>query len=123
MTMPPDHDLDAVARRVHAQALQALSPQVQAQLARHRREARSPGPARPSRAPWAWASAAATACVLVVALQLRPPVDRPVEPVTDRAAPLASAAQLPPDPVGVLADDPDFYLWLASSESQAYALE
>jgi hypothetical protein len=61
----------------------------------------------------------ATAGVLVVALQLRPPVEAPA------TAPQAVAVvqQAPSDPGGLLAEDPDFYLWLASNEARAYAVE
>jgi hypothetical protein len=118
MTMPDD--FDRYARRLHAASLEALSPRVQAQLAQRRRAALTPAPAAratPSR--WGWGGAVATACVLVVALQLRPPSQAPAD------APLAIAAVEPTsaDPGGVLAEDPEFYLWLASSESQAYAVE
>lgn len=113
---------DVSVRTVHAQSLAALSPRVQAQLARRRREALAPRTTAGLRRPWAWASAAATAGVLAIALQVRPPLQAPdnAEPVTVALAPAPNGA---PDPAGVLAEDPDLYLWLASSESQALALE
>lgn len=111
---------DDHARRAHAQALDALSPHVQAQLAQRRRAALAARPAaRVSHARWRWIGAAATACVLVVALRLGPPSQAP-DPAP---AVLAAAQDAPADPGGVLAEDPDFYLWLASGESQAYAVE
>lgn len=108
---------DERARRAHAQALDALSPRVQAQLAQRRRAALSP--ARPATARWGWIGAAATVGALVVALQLRPPSAPPEAPPHA----VVAAPALPADPGGVLVEDPDFYLWLASRESQALAME
>lgn len=122
MSRLPDHDFDTSARRAHAGALDALSPRVQAQLAQRRRAALS-SVQSPAPRPWAWMTAAASAgvLVLVVALQIRPPLDSPAP--ADAALAAAAAPDATPDPVGALAEDPDFYLWLASNESQSIALE
>ena len=120
MNRSPDDAVDLYARRVHADALDALSPRVQAQLAQRRRAALAGAPTvRPPRAPWGWLSAGATACVLVIALQLRPPAD----PADAPPRAVTAVQEAPADPGAVLAEDPDFYLWLASGESQAYAVE
>lgn len=116
---PADDALDQRARRLHAASLEALSPRVQAQLAQRRR-ASVAAPARGA-GRWGWAGAAATACVLVVALQLRPPGEAPVD--TPRAIAAVEPATVTADPGGMLAEDPEFYLWLASNESRAYAVE
>jgi hypothetical protein len=118
--MTDDPTFDRHARQLHAASLDALSPRVQAQLAQRRRAALASDTARratPAR--WGWAGAAATACVLVVALQLRPPAEAPVDVPRTIAAVEPAAA----DPGAMLAEDPEFYLWLASGESQAYAVE
>ncbi len=119
MNTPFDERFDERARTAHAGSLDALSPRVQAQLAQRRRAALSPTATRSAARRWRWLGAAATAGALVVALQLRPPVpvlDGPVHAV-------AATAALPADPGSVLVEDPDFYLWLASRESQALAME
>lgn len=116
MNMP----FDDRARAVHAQALHALSPRVQAQLAQRRHAALASGTsARASHARWGWIGAAATACVLVVALQVGPSLRAP----TEAPRTIAAVQEAPADPGSLLAEDPDFYLWLASGESQAYAME
>lgn len=115
-----DDALDRRARQAHAASLDALSPRVQAQLAQRRRAALA-GHARPDHRRWGWIGAAATACVLVVALQLRPPSPDPIDAPTRVSA--AAAPASPADPGGMLAEDPDFYLWLASGEAQALAME
>ena len=116
-----DDAFDRHARQLHAASLQALSPRVQAQLAQRRRAALAGGPRAPAaRARWGWLGGAmATAGVLVVALQLRPPVEAPAT----AAQAIAMVQQAPSDPGGLLAEDPDFYLWLASGDAQAYAVE
>ncbi|MFZ5655700.1 MAG: hypothetical protein ACOY37_01335 [Pseudomonadota bacterium] len=118
--MTTHHDaLDRHARQAHAASLESLSPRVEAQLAQRRRAALA-GPAPAARTRRSWIGAAlATVCVLVLALQLRAPVDT----VVDAPRTVASAQEGAPDPVGMLAEDPDFYLWLASGEAQAYAVE
>lgn len=116
-----DDAFDRRARQLHAASLHSLSPRVQAQLAQRRRAALAgPPPAPAPRARWGWLGGAmATACVLVVAFQLRPPVETPA--AVPRAVAVVQDAA--PDPGGLLAEDPDFYLWLASSDAQAYAVE
>lgn len=113
--------LDRRARAVHAGALEALSPCVQAQLAQRRRALlASDASTRVVPLRWGWIGATAAAvCVLTVALQLRPADEPAVE--APRAIALAQADAT--DPGGVLAEDPDFYLWLASNEAPAYAVE
>lgn len=120
---PADDALDQRARRLHAASLEALSPRVQAQLAQRRR-ASVAAPARGA-GRWGWAGATATACVLVVALQLRPPGEAPVATPRAIAAiePATMTVTATADPGGMLAEDPEFYLWLASNESRAYAVE
>lgn len=107
---------DRRVRDVHARSLEALSPRVQAQLVQRRRAALAlalPAASRMTHARWGWIGAAATACVLVVAVQVGP--SRQALP----AAPQTVAVQdVPPDPGSVLAEDPEFYLWLASNEAR-----
>jgi hypothetical protein len=119
MSRMPDDAFDAAVRGLHADSLQALSPRVRAQLAQRRRLALAGAPS-PARARLGWATAAASALVLVVALQVRPPLHPPAGDAALTAAPVREA---PADTGGLLAEDPDLYLWLASGEAQAFAME
>lgn len=112
MNPADDAHFDRQARGLHAASLDALSPRVQARLARRGR----PEAARRRSPSWAWGTALASVAVLAVALQLRAP---PVAQAPAPAPALAAAALAEPaaDPVAVLAEDPDFYTWLGSADS------
>lgn len=112
-----DDAFDARARDLHSASLEQLSPRVQAQLAQWRRLALQ-GPATSRRPLWAWATAGGTAGALLLALQFG---QRAPEASGSPAA-IARAA-VPTDPGAVLAEDPEFYLWLASKEGQSIAME
>lgn len=104
--------LDAWARASHEASLRHLSPRAHARLA----QARGPARSRPRRAgTWAWTTAFAAIAVLAVALQLKP--DPNVAPVPHAPA-MATAAPdgIGGDPVAALDENPDFYLWLASTD-------
>jgi hypothetical protein len=116
----PDIDFDARMRAVHAASLQHLSPRVEAQLAQRRRAARKATDARAARSLWPWATAVTAACVLTLAIQLRP-VESPSP--TDAPAIARVAEPRVADPTAALAEDPDFYLWLASVDGQRFAAE
>lgn len=125
MTMN-DHDFDARLRGHHAQALANTSARTQAQLGR--RPATVATRSRSMHA-FAWPLAAACAVgILVVGLQWRQ---------TDTAATSVSSVAASPDTVGAdslpgegefdayaaLDEAPDLYLWLASSDAAALAME
>lgn len=120
----PSDRLDAHARALHAESLDRLSPRVRAQLAQRRRAVLQPVRPVASRPAWRWAGAATAACVLLLAIQLRP-ADAPLD--ADRSASAVVSADTveprPADPTAALAEDPDFYLWLASSEGRTLAME
>lgn len=123
MSTQPDEAFDRSARDAHAASLDALSPRVQAQLAQRRRASLEAAPAATRRAPWGWATAAASACVLVIALQVRPPVDPAPATAPTTAIAVAPVTEVAPDPGGMLAEEPEFYAWLASNESPDFAQE
>lgn len=113
MNAADDSSFDRRLRGLHAASLEALSPRVQAGLARRGRpeavHARRPPP-------WAWGTALASVAVLAIALQLRqPPASVPPAPAPALAA--MAVAEPPADPGAMLAEDPDFYTWLGSAES------
>jgi len=115
-----DDRFDARLRTHYAQAADALSPRIRAQLQLRRQEAlRSRAPAR-SRL-FAWSAAAACAVgVLAVGLQWRQ-ADTAIAPAAPTQTVAASADY--EDNAAALDESPEFYLWLASSDAQALAME
>lgn len=117
-----DTALAARARALHDEALDNLSPRVQAQLAQRRRLASqgSSTMARRRVLPWAGVATAAVALALVMLLQ-QPSVvgTAPTNLQARVSTPLRSIASVesaaPGDEVTVLSEDPDFYLWLAAN--------
>ncbi len=110
---------DAHARAAHARSREALSPRVRAQLQQRRRAAVAAGAtaATPRRHGWAWLGAPALALALAFAAPWRTAHDpAPVLPAVASAV----AANAAPT---TLEQDPDFYLWLASSDAVALASE
>lgn len=108
-----DVRFDALARARHAASLERLSARTQARLAQGRRPA-----ARPvlrQRPAWALPAALATMAVLAIAIQLRPqPASAPATTAV-AAAPMATGTPST-DPAAVLDENPDLYLWLASTD-------
>lgn len=112
-----DARLDALARSLHAQALQALSPRTRAQLLL-RRGPKAGAPARPRAYAWPLATACALAA-LAIGWQLRDPAVPPAAP----PAPLVAAA---PDEDGAtlaLEENPELFEWLASGDAATLAME
>jgi hypothetical protein len=115
-----DAGFDARVRDAHAGALDALTPRVRAQLHQRRRAALSATGAPVAlhhRHGWAWLGAPALALALAFAAPWRTAHDpAPVLPAVASAV----AANAAP---ATLEQDPDFYLWLASSDAVALASE
>lgn len=108
-----DVRFDAIARARHAASLERLSARTQARLAQAQRPATRP--VLRQRPAWALPTVLAAIAVLAIAVQLRP------EPATAPAAPSADAALVvagttSTDPAAVLDENPDLYLWLASTD-------
>ena len=119
-----DFEFDCKARAVHVQALHAQSPRVRAQLHNRLQSALAgTGSAAPTRRRHAthrlgWASAAVLAVALVFGARWAG--------TPEAAVPPAALVQLPPagaTGLATLDQDPDFYLWLASSDAVALAME
>jgi hypothetical protein len=109
-----DLEFDRRARALHARSLAELSPRVRAQLHNRRPAANAQAPQRHR---WSWATAAVFALALAFGLpwkSAQPPVD---------GASLAQAQATAPTGLATLEQDPDFYLWLASSDAVALASE
>lgn len=118
-----DHDgraerFDAAMRQRHALAATRLSPQVQAQLQQRRVAAMRAGPTHARhrrRIGWSLATASMAALALAFGLQVQR------QPTPPSAAPAIVATDEILDTV--LDENPDFYLWLASSDANAFASE
>ncbi|RZA17799.1 MAG: hypothetical protein EOP93_12695 [Lysobacteraceae bacterium] len=114
----PNHDdrFDTALRAHHQASLQRLSPRVQAQLAQRRNAAlRGQGVRRGHGFRIAVAGFAALGA-LALGLQFGT-MPTPTSPATvTAAAPTAADATM-------LAEDPEFYAWLASSDAQLVAME
>jgi hypothetical protein len=117
-----ERQLDDMARAAHAQALRALGPRVQAQQHNRRKAALAAGVGAGVRTEpanhrgWAWVAAPALALVLAFGMPWR----TAREPA---AAGARVAAAQPVEAQATLDQDPDFYLWLASSDAVALASE
>lgn len=119
-----DLEFDRRARTLHAQALAAQSPRVRAQL-HHRLQATlagtgASGATHRSHAVhrWSWT----TAAVLALALAFGAPWRNVHEPSAP-AVVARQAADTGATGLATLEQDPDFYLWLASSDAVALAME
>lgn len=113
-----DEHFDAAMRQQHAVAATSLSPRTQAQLQQRRRAAMAAQSTRePSRRHFGWPIAASFAAVLALAIGLQ--VWQQPEP----AATAPAVADSDDDLDTVLDENPDFYLWLASSDANAIAME
>jgi hypothetical protein len=117
-----NHDnFDRQAKQLHAAAVTHLSAQTLARLraARHAAQADA-APVR--RGHWRWLAATALSAVFAVALvtQFGPltqaPDAQPADVVADSFSDYDPA-------LTVLDENPDLYLWLASSEAQPLAME
>lgn len=117
-----DNRFDAAMRQRHAAAVARPSARTRAQLQQRQRAAMA---GRSAGGMWrrGWPLATAFAAVLAVAvgLQLRPqPAPQPGVPATD----LAGADDGGDAAFDTLLDEnPDFYLWLASVDADALAVE
>lgn len=120
-----DEAFDQASRACHTQSLDQLSPRARARLRAARQAAVRPAPARRG---FGWALAGGMAVLALVAtLQLqRPPTAAGPEPQLARAPvpsppmPRPGTGLEPDDEVAsllaALDENPDFYLWLASSD-------
>jgi hypothetical protein len=113
-----DDRFDAAARQQHAIATTRLSARTQAQLQQRRRAALAAQSAgQPSRRHFGWPIAASFAAMLALAVGLQ--VRQQSAPST--AAPVVADSGDNLDTV--LDENPDFYVWLASSDANALAME
>jgi hypothetical protein len=117
-------ELDRAVRALHAEAVDHVSPRTLQQL-RMRRATALPARARPARA-FGWAAAAACAAIFAIAIGLRfdrggtsTPADAQIAAATDPS----TADSDYDEALASYDEDPDLYLWLASSDAQPLAVE
>ncbi len=121
-----DHDFDLAMRRLHAQAIDQVSPATRARLRVARQAATSPAVAREHRRSPGWVLATGFAAVsaLAIGLLMRPSPQAPG--VTSPAPAVAAANTATYDADTALAtldENPDLYLWLASNDDAMPALD
>ena len=117
-------ELDRIARVLHTEAVAHVAPRTLAQLrARRTQAAPRPGPlARPRML--GLGLAGGFAALFAVAVGLRMELPSPADdaaPIADAATPAASDDLL--ETYATLDEDPDFYLWLATTDVQPLAME
>lgn len=115
-----DHDFDAQMRALHGASLRQLTPPTLGQLRAARAQA---SPSRSRRA-WPWLAATAFSGLLAigVGLQFLPRTPSPgAAPATVASSDAVSGEST--STVNLLEENPDLYLWLASTEAQPLAME
>lgn len=111
-----DARFDAAVRQLHATATERISGRTQLQLQQRPRTV----PVRPASRRFGWPLGASFAAVLalMVGLQLRhAPTPTPATPVA------VAVAGNSDDIDAVLDENPDLFLWLASNDAYALAME
>ena len=105
------HDLDATLRRVHAQAVEHVSPRAFVQL----RPQPSPrtSPAKPRLHAWPLAATCAIALIAGGLFLRQPTQDAAVKP----AVVTATDNNEPGDVYAALDESPELYVWLASNDT------
>lgn len=120
----PDNDrFDDALRQLHAHAVSRVSAGTSAEL--HRRRHAVLAQKSPHARRWfGWPAAAALASVLGLAMALGFGLQR--DEAIPASAPVAAATDTPDeleDTYATLDENPDFYLWLASSDATLLAME
>lgn len=115
-----NNEFDRDMRKLHADAVSQISPQTLARL----RSVRQQTQTAPRRAhAWRWIAASAFSAVLAVALGVQ---FLPQTATSPGAAPALAAADSQADyddALATLDENPDLYVWLASSEAEPLAME
>lgn len=111
-----DHAFDQAMRRLHAQAVEQVSPATRARL-RTARHASAEAARAPHRG-WVWASGAVAVFALAIGLRLHAPA-----PVVETPAVAAVESSYDADSaIASLDENPDLYLWLASNDDAVAAV-
>lgn len=115
--------VDLHAWRLHQAALAQVSPDTRARLRQARHAAATVGPRRRLFSPWL--AGGAVAATLALAVVLRPAAPDPTPPavVADATIAVPDLAAADSDPAEALQEDPGFYVWLGSLDTNAIAME
>ena len=122
----PCPSLDPLARQLHALALAQVAPHTLARLRDGRHAARAAGTPRHRPAFASWLAGGALAASLALAVVLRPgspPAAPAPARVADATLTAPASEAVADDPAAPLQDDPGFYVWLGSLDSNAIAME
>lgn len=112
---------DRDMRQLHATAVTQLSPQTLARLRSARQQAHTATPRRGH--VWRWATATAFTAVLAVTLGLQL-LPKPASlPAAQPVVAVVGNDDVYADTVSALDENPDLYMWLASSEAEPLAME
>lgn len=121
-TRHDDDRFDAAMRDLHAQAVSQVSAATMAGL--HRRRHAALHDAGPRRVPrWALATAFASVCALAIGLGSGLLRDDGMPPAPASVAAAPESVEGIDDAFASLDENPDFYLWLASSDATLLAME
>lgn len=113
-----DARFDAAMRQLHESAVDRVSGRTRLQLQQLPRTAPAARPA-PHRLAWPLAASFAAVLALMVGMQLwNEPVPTPAAPAT-----VVAGTDTDADIDAVLDENPDLYLWLASNDAYALAME
>ena len=116
-----NESFDRRMRQLHATAVTQLSPQTLARLRSARQQARTSAPRRGH--VWRWAAATAFSAVLAVTIGLQLLPKPGSTPAAQPVVATISSEDAYADSVSALDENPDLYVWLASSEAEPLALE
>lgn len=115
-----NNEFDRGMRQLHAAAVSQVSPQTLARL----RAARHAAQTVPKRGhAWRWAAATAFSAVLAVALGVQFLPQSGTVPATQPTAATVANDEVYGDSLAALDENPDLYMWLASSEAEPLAME
>lgn len=120
-TIDANESFEHRMRQLHATAVTQLSPQTMARLRDARQQAQISAPRR--RHAWRWATATAFSAVLAVTLGLQLLPKPGSTPAAPPAVAAAASDDVYADSVSALDENPELYVWLASSEAEPLAME
>ena len=116
-----NESFDHRMRQLHATAVTQLSPQTLARLRSARQQAQTSAPRRGHA--WRWVTATAFSAVLAVTIGLQLLPKPGSTPTAQPVVATVGSGDAYADSVTALDENPDLYVWLASSEAEPLAME
>ena len=120
-TIDASESFDRHMRQLHATAVAQLSPQTLARLRSARQQAQTSAPPRGHA--WRWVTATAFSAVLAVTIGLQLLPKPGSTPTAQPVVATVGSDDAYADGVTALDENPDLYVWLASSEAEPLAME